>query len=567
MDATPRATTGKMNFNSTSGGQYTLQISNEALETSLPENDLSTANNFEVSLTPSLDLHQLSYLQSLDCECRTENIMIDSCPLIFEENEVIQTFVTITPELATGNLNYFLEDLTVRNQQPLAVGLTNFQTTEPQKALVFLNKLLQNSSNLYIITRYLEVLMDSSDIVKKDLFQNLNIDNEVNDIITIKDLNLLSKYVDIAIYSRIAVIEALLAEIGDSKLTLAKVLKSDDYQYSSVSPLIETVETDSLDLSKFLNPTKQQKSPTEVDFKAFKIVDTKKFYNFGFLPPKNASQITLDTEQKREIKDNLLLNLRTLGKLDRDIFRSLSETNTKYLKKVVDNNVALIKIATKLHSLIKNEKERLSLRKRGRLFTRHFLGIALDENQSKCRFFIDRSKVVADCTITVKFPRHASYKLGSARDVITRKYGLVEVGPISLGPPAKPPPKLANTIVLNEQRLNSGVRFSPRLLCLATDFLAESSRQQEKEQFFFSHHDMLTFFKVPLKPKYLGPHFLTVESSQLHPQPFHRVHKARMLLHTFKIMIFDENGEPILFPRDTFVKIALTFRPCLLSCD
>merc|ERR1712228_88854 len=117
LDATPRATTGKMNFNSTSGGQYTLQISNEALETSLPENDLSTANNFEVSLTPSLDLHQLSYLQSLDCECRTENIMIDSCPLIFEENEVIQTFVTITPELATGNLNYFLEDLTVRNQQ------------------------------------------------------------------------------------------------------------------------------------------------------------------------------------------------------------------------------------------------------------------------------------------------------------------------------------------------------------------------------------------------------------------------------------------------------------------
>ena len=278
--------------------------------------------------------------------------------------------------------------------------------------------------------------------------------------------------------------------------------------------------------------------------------------------------MALHEAQKGKIKTALIDFLGGVGKLERDIFGTLKKKTREHLDTMITNNVTLIGVAKKIQSLIKNEKERLTLRKRSRLFERHFLGVALDETtQSKCRFFIDRTKLTPDCTITVTFPPHASYKLGSARDLTTRKYGLVQVGPISSIPPTPPNPKLSNNILLNTQRLNSGVRFLAKLLCLATDFLAESSRQQEKEQFFFSHEDMLTFFKVPLKPKYLGPHFLTVESSQLPPQPFHRVHKARMQLHTFKIMMFDENGEPILFPRDTLVKIALTFQPCFLSCE
>ena len=303
-------------------------------------------------------------------------------------------------------------------------------------------------------------------------------------------------------------------------------------------------------------------------FESVKIIDPKRFYDFGFQPPgKNATLLALHATKKEEIKTALVDFLGSVGKLERDVSGALTDKTRKHLGKMIENNVTLVEVAKKIQSLIKNEKERLTLRKRAWLFARHFLSVALDEAQSKCRFFIDRTKLAPDCTITVTFPPHASYKLGSARDLTTRKYGMVQVGPISSVPPTQPVPKLSNNILLDTQRLHSGVRFLAKLLCLATDFLAESSRQQEKEQFFFSHEDMLTFFKVPLKPKYLGPHFLTVESSQLPPQPYHRVHKARMQLHTFKIMMFDENGEPILFPRDTLVKIALTFQPCFLSCE
>ena len=133
-----------MNYNSSSAERYTLQISNEGVETLLQEHDLSSANNFEVSLTPSLDLHQLSYLQSLDVEVKTENLQIDSCPLVFQEGEKIETLLTITPDLATGNLNFGKDQLSIRNQQPLIVNLANFQTNNIVEALNFLNKILQN---------------------------------------------------------------------------------------------------------------------------------------------------------------------------------------------------------------------------------------------------------------------------------------------------------------------------------------------------------------------------------------------------------------------------------------
>ena len=76
---------------------------------------------------------------------------------------------------------------------------------------------------------------------------------------------------------------------------------------------------------------------------------------------------------------------------------------------------------------------------------------------------------------------------------------------------------------------------------------------------------MTTFFKVPLRREYENSHFLAIEASQLQSQSYFRVHKNQTVLGNFKIMLFDENGQHIQFPRDTIVNIALTFRPCSLS--
>ena len=599
-----------MNYNSSSAERYTLQISNESVEALLQEHDLSSANNFEVSLTPSLDLHQLSYLQSLDVEVKTENLQIDSCPLVFQEGEKIETFFTITPDLATGNFNFGDDQLSIKNQRPLIVNLSDFQTNNIVDALKFLNKILQNSSNLFIITRYLEVLLDCDTIVKKDLFEKLNIEREVT--VSTKDLNVLLKYVNMATYTRLKIIEIVnnfVNPINPGK-TFNKLIPPKLVAYTEGALTLED-EEEALKESMFLNTAKTRRKKTEILFSSIKAVNTTQFYDIDFRlsDPKALEAPTA------AIKADLLSSLNSMGFLERDHNGSYSSTSLEYLKKIISNNITLLRIGKKLRELLSNEKKRLELKKQAKFFVRHFLSVTMDHSQSKCRFLIDRTKLVEKCKITVNLPPIVSYRLGSARDLITRKYALVKIGPISVddysnktttGKATKATetaetaetakrartaetaetaemaetaketdrttkaviiPKLSNNINHDSQRLSGCMRITAKLLCLATDFLAESSRQQEKEQFFFSHDDMVTFFKVPLKPKYLGPHFLAIESSQLPPQPFFKVHKARMQLNTFKIMLFDENGEPLLFPRDTLVKIALTFRPCLLSID
>ena len=71
-----------LNYNANTSEQYSLHISNDHIEMNLSPNGLSSASNFEVNLTPTLDLNQLSYLQSTDVEVRYYPNVLHSCHII-----------------------------------------------------------------------------------------------------------------------------------------------------------------------------------------------------------------------------------------------------------------------------------------------------------------------------------------------------------------------------------------------------------------------------------------------------------------------------------------------------
>ena len=578
-----------MNYNSTTAGKYTLQISNEAIETRLAEDEVSSASNFEVTLSPSLDLNQLSYMQSLDVEVKIDQLQIDSAPLIFQQKEAIKTFLTINTNLARHNVNVGTNQVNAQNEQPLSVGLTDFHTIEIEDALGFLNAHLGNGSNLYMISRYLEVFLDTPNIVNREAFNNLNTVKTV--AITIDDLDLLNRYIDIAIFTRLLIIEVANQEVKPTRkvaelLKEAKITAATLLQSRGV--FLKKNETTLLAKSTFLNPLDKRKEVNEVlhvQVDPIRIIDLEGFYDCNLTS--TASPMKTKISEKKQIFIRKLTEYYDiLGKLDKDEAGNLLTLNKTTLEQVISDNLTLLKIGEKLHKFIHIEKERLSTPEESRFFSRHFLRLSPHGAQSKCRFHIDRDKLIEKSSATVVFPPIVSYKLGSSRGGSLQKYEAVTVGPISLtddpppvggtdpppvvgtNPPPVPSMKISNTITHESQQLPSCCRIIPKLLCVATDFLSESSRQQEKEQFFFSHKDMLTFFKVPLKSKSLGAHFLVVESSQLATtQPFFKVHKARSHLHNFKIMLFDENGEFLAFSRNSIVKIAMTFRPCSLCND
>ena len=67
------------NYNSSTSQAYSLHISNESTEMSLPPDALSSANNFDVNLSPPLDLNQLSFLKSTDVEVNMTICYLSTC--------------------------------------------------------------------------------------------------------------------------------------------------------------------------------------------------------------------------------------------------------------------------------------------------------------------------------------------------------------------------------------------------------------------------------------------------------------------------------------------------------
>lgn len=583
------------NYNSTTSGKYTLHVSNESTEMSLDYKQLSSANNFKVVLNPSLDLNQLSYLQSLDCEMALENLQIDSCPLVFQSNESIETFFHILPDICRDNLELFPETQDKRNNEPLTTAVGEYFTNNVTNAIEYINDIIHKGSNYFIITRYAELFLDNAYLIKKEIFNDLNIYSEIP--ITVDDIDLLTKYVKIGLYVRLNLVEKLNSYINPGR-PMTALFPEEMLQFEKVD-FNQAKETETLAASDFLNSHLEQTTkrnedlrvisvpadtsalPTGITVDPWVLINFNLFYgvDFSSKPSSSDDRLNETTEERsarqvnerklqlisNDISDNAARKVEfeleiTLGEGD-----ELEPKNYRYIEQTISNNIKIINIGKKLLQLLGFEVQRLNNREKYKIFSRNFLSLDLDRSQQKCLFYIDYNKLAEHCTLTVNFPPIVSYKLGSNRNQSSGDYNKVQVGPIAnISILPDPENRISNTITHVSQRLSGSFRLLPKLLCVATDILSESARQQEKQQFFFLKDDMTTFFKTSLQNKYRDLSFLTIEAADLKTQPFFRIHKNHFIINNFVIMLFDENGQFLQFPRNTIINLALSFRPCLL---
>ena len=584
-----------MNFNANSSECYTLHVSNEHTEMSLEPEQISTASNFEVELNPPLDLGQLSFLQSPDIEVRiqfffsffhffifsffsffhffsfffiqvrVETVLIDSAPLLLraDPNEKIKTFVKLAPRLARDNIILSPKKLDIRNKIPLEVNLSDFYTTDVHHAIRHINTLLSNGSNLFLIAKYSELFLDHHGLFNYTVFKGLDSETIVD--VTKADMDLLLRYIDIGFFARMEMIRYLNGFIDENRDISTLVPWSVTYNKTSMS---HEHEEDILITSKYFNSIADRSAyiiDDGTDAEPLKLIDLQAYYDIdlktkrkkGELFEANANRISAN---KQLIKDRLWAKLEIIGKATL-AGRKFDAKSALYAEEIIHNNIELLKIGRKIRDMIVLEMERLAQHSESRLFSRPFAALGLDVSETKARFYLEFSKLCEHCHISIIFSPILSYKLGSSRDLTTQKYNMIRIGPVSLADQNDNTTGVAHKIVSSKQRLSASLRIFPKLLIIASDILSEQSRQMEKEQTFFVKNDMVSFFKVQLKAKSIGSQFLAVEASKLPSQPFFRVHRARTYLSTFKIMLFDENGEFLLFPRDSIVKLALTFRP------
>ena len=535
----------RQNFNSASSDKYTLHISNAATENQLSDEHQSSANEFTALIQPPLDLNNLMYLRARETDLKLENLNIDSLPLIFQKNdtEIIKTKLVIDSNICRDNFILDKDQLHEENQNLLEIAVGDFHSLQPSKCLQYLNSLIENSSNLFIIKRYLEVLVDDDSIFQNQIFDGLSAEKSVDDDVTTHDLNLIYRYCEMAIYSRIEVSKHL-NDLVNPKRKLKDLLDTKvPYRYDS--KLDRTEEERALHASRVLNsPDKRRHfnhSLGVASTSTIKLIDLTNYYDINF---KRFSE-NQKTRKSEEIKSALLKWLSMANKLKKKTNGQLTDENKTYLEEWQYNNLIIIGMGRKLLKLIFNAKERL-MRPNSKIFNRQFLTLSLDRSQLKCHFHINKNKLADKCSLTIQFPYYVSYKIGcsiTTSPESEKKMNKVTVGPISLDDEQSNLPMYTNSILSERQRLFSSFRFSPQLLCVKSPILAETARESERAILFSPDNDYITFFQMPLKIHKYGTNIISTTAShgKIH-QDFFKVHRNHNILSQIKIRITDENN-------------------------
>ena len=271
----------RLNFNTSTSDRFTLHLNNSVTEQNLDDSHQSSAHNFEALVEPPLDLGNLIYLKSNEAEMRLENLHISSLPLTFFQSaeEVIKTRLYIDPALVRDNLILVDSVLENENEDQLQITVNDFHTHLPIKALEYINSLLDNSTNIYIIKRYMEVVADDDSIFIDSIFNDLSADQSVDQNIRVHDLSILSRYCEFSIFSRFELAKHL-NELIHPKTNVKNILNT-SYRYKG-GVLTRLKEERVLHASRVLNSPDKRKNYNESlmeSASSLKLIDLTGFYD------------------------------------------------------------------------------------------------------------------------------------------------------------------------------------------------------------------------------------------------------------------------------------------------
>ena len=474
-----------MAFNSSTSDRFTLHLNNSFTEHNLDDSDQSSAHDFEALVEPPLDLGNLIYLRSKEAEVRLENLHISSLPLTFFQSskEIIKTRLYIDPALVRDNFVLIDSVLENENEDQLRISVSDFHTHLPNKALEYLNSLLDNSANIYVIKRYMEIVADDDSIFVDTIFDNLSADQSVDQNVRVHDLTVLARYCDFSIFTRLQLAKHLYKLVNPTGNV--KDLLNTKYRYKT-GFLERGKEEKILHSSQILNsPDKRKNYNTSLMTSAssLKLIDLTDFYDIRLDKlntidkPNKPTMLPLELQTRSDKIENILITwLKMTNKMQNNNY--ITDSNKTYIEEWFYNNASLIKIGRKLSELIYNAIEKLK-RPNSAIFSRQFLQLSLDRSQLKVKFHINKQNLVEKSSLKITFPPYVSYKLGSSLPIDSydhMKLTKIKIGPITLAANNQVTSLFSNEITSEKQKTFSSVRFLPQLLCVKSPILAETGR-------------------------------------------------------------------------------------------
>ena len=524
--------------------EFILHLSNEKIEHELDEDEPSSASCFDAIINPSLDLSFLTFLRSNDVELSLINFKISSAALTFRRNENIDIKLDIPTTLHDANWSYTSMAIARHNLQPMKIPISDFMTSNKMEALDYVNKLFNGKINTFLLVRYVTMVTDEEKLFQSHAFETASEDTP---FFSSHELNLMRRYLDCAIFTRIAIVSSVLNALHPER-NVGDVIDT-DVSYATRS--YTTAEEERIIATSSIFNRKQNRSHVRT-----RSVDLDELLNVP-LTGKGGEAERVDVI--RNIRSRTTEYLRVLQLLP-DAETSTFE-NQAVLEKILHAHVHHIHLARKAVEIVTLEIQRQSSKKKlSTTFTPDFIEVKVDQSRQKCQFLINHDRLAAGSQLSCHFPPFMSYRLGATKQPLTGQFENIQIGPIGemANERKKSTPRISNTITHGFQRLGNSLRIQPKLICFATDLLARNGRLQELDAIFSVKNDFVTFYTQKCVPSDSDMNFLC-KNDHSNAASF-KIDRARSIVNGFKILIQDENREKIYFPRDSTCQISIGFR-------
>ena len=514
--------------------KYELFLSNTEIEDKLPDNIPSSAGFF---VTPvNIDLEPLLFLRSASAKLSLSYLTIDSLALAYTRIEDLNITLSIPPEILQSNL-VFTPDLQMdQNKKSFDLNFTDFTAPQPDDALDYLNKLFRPHMNIYIAYR-LSIGFFDKDVFKQDLFSTASLLDPID--LTVEDIDLLLRYVDILAYTR--QIYAVILAGGDES-------KKPAFTFSKLGIVSEGIKKPII-LTKELEKPVLKRSRTLKTFGERRQADSKEPFHLTYFQWFYGEDIEgTNNPLTNKIKTHLNTVLHDIAGIE---LNPTTNEDREQLNGLKDSNLKLIAQGETIRRILLIERSKLSNPPLPSLFNTEFLSVSKDETATKAKFLINNTLLPPDETaISIIFPKQASYCLGgSPLDNYLR------IGPISSlsDTLSIKSPHFSNVITSRTQRLPSAIRNHPKLVKLSTNILSASDNRDLWPQ-NPDFPEFQTIFCISIDESTFQQRFIHKNTSELE---YHRLLRSENSLQQIALLTTDQCGRVIFFPRNTYLYAAI----------
>ena len=503
---------------------YEIFVDNVDEENNLKDDDRSTAGQFTVHLQPFLDLSSLLYLRSVQAEIALDRIEVGSLPVTFSRQEQVQTVLEIPLAYSTVNQWMNHTELKALNSTALVLPLTDHVCSEPKQVVDFFNETFQHRINYFLLTRFLNLFFDDEvlDVQCKSGFK-------------VRDLRLLNRYIDVALFTRQVLHDIMckLIDVQDDSVARTAI-------YSNLKEFTsERVEARIINESKTIKSVEERRSSRAgktVTFSLFYGVDVSKVNEL-----RTAAQKAVETEI-----------LRWLTKLDLDPTVTAEGEDADFLRENIASNKKLIQLGMQCRNLVQLEKDRLDGRvPKTSLFHLDVISISLDYSGQKCSFSLQPKKFLSEgCQLSVFLPEQMSYAMGAQ---VNQR---VNIGPLTWNDETVEVPRLTHEIKSENQQLPFAIRTYPTIIHVVTDIVAGKGRDTWLRDSSFTNYRIIYSHLID-ESAIANRAIASTDCGNV----FYKIRESHNLLETMRFALLDQNLRKIEFSQRTYTRMSFKIKP------